>query len=697
MIAYTITAPLANWTTYQRSGSGSGTEKKQFTYGEKQNESNSGGHQDQWEGNVGADGGETYTRSGSNNGANGYRDHDQYGNGTNSYSFSEGNTAQGNGAVNWSNQASSAGGFTDNIDGANTYGNSGSNSGSSHKMAYLTAAPKGSNGNAINGLEGPAYKDGTYTAKRYYNFYTSQTTTTQSVEYNGYRVVTTTLKLAKVGTTTTQSIGSSTITLPTTTNAKSWTESTETYTKTTLTNTVVTTSTAINSYWKKTSHTIYILTVNETVAFLKNDAPLNSTNGGPTDTKAFDTFIGPTTYTHTRNAGSFMAVPVLDDSVDTSPTQEEGSYLTETYYGIEGKDATKTYYYLGWPGFPLKSVTLNVMTSTTATTETHIAYSPAKPNWGELPTTERAAWTHITKSYDFNGYKFTHFSITSTTEAYAPAASYPIPVIIQGVEYQGIGFPVIFRSGADSGSDTNTEADENGNITFSLEGGNGGAGAQAGNYYIEYVNYSAYKNNDFAVNACLKNYLAWGTLGGTTAVPKQSISINGIVSSESVYWPIVSISAGVATPKPFVSVSQKPETSKTSSTAALKTEITKYRIWGDEFFKLTSSQNSSTGTSGSTTTPIVAGGAAITLFTFDDNKFPVYRLAGGWISVPNMYIVGGFAQVGESTAVIPAGKYANTTLSDYTTYKGSSINNSYFEIKNDRSFLCRVRNHNDDY
>jgi hypothetical protein len=260
---------------------------------------------------------------------------------------------------------------------------------------------------------------------------------------------------------------------------------------------------------------------------------------------------------------------------------------------------------------------------------------------------------------------------------------------------------IILYSGTNSETYSGSSIDENYNYTYNWGGGGGGGSAQEGNYWVRYQNYTP--NQAFNYNkvgqgdAYSKLFQAWGTLGGTTATPQQSISVNGISSSESLTWPFVSIAAGVATPKPFVTVSQKPETSATSSTAATKTEITKRRIWGEEFFKMTSSQNSSTGTSGSTITPIQAGGAALTSFVFDMNwygNFPSFhntKLANGWIKPPTVFIIGGFAQTGESTALIPAGEYANTTLAEYLTFSGSSITNSYFEIQSTQSYLCNIR------
>jgi hypothetical protein len=687
MITYIITAPLASWTTYQHTGSDSNSGSRNWI-GDEAGSYDNGQNQGAFGYTVNANGGEQFTRSYSRSREAGETDNNPItGYYTNSESHSEGTTVQAGGLVNWGNAGMQAGGGSYD-GGVNTYSNSGSNSGSSHKMAFLTAAPQG-----VDGAQGPAYKDGTYTQARFYNTFYTQTTTKTTV--SNYRQTTTTQqKLAKVGTTTTQSIGTSVVTLPTTTNAKSWTETTATGVDTSWDETVVTNKTAIDSFWKKTSHTVYILGKGETAAFLKSNVEINATNGGPTDTKAFDTYSGPTTFTRTRNAGSMTQVPVIRTPYGDPPSEEpeepeEPSQTVapgiSTHYMIGGLTSNAVYYYPGWPHhFPLSSIIQQVQTSTTVNTTTFLTFGYSS-FINDSPIT-RAVWSMETKSYDFNGYPFTDVTAVSTTENFSPRATYPIPYYVNGVMFNGIGQGLNFVSRADTDSYSGSDTDGN-----NWGGGGGGAWAQAGNYWHEYFNSVYYLYRPRGMNAYSRHYLAWGTLGGTTATPRQSISVDGIASSESVTWPFVSISAGVATPKPFVTVSQKPETSATSSTAATKTEITKRRIWGEEFFKMTSSQNSSTGTSGSTITPIQAGGPAITAFELEDlwrGTFPLNTLARGWIPIPDMYIIGGIAQIGESTAIIPAGKYANTTLANFSTFQGSSIANAYFEIINDQSFIC---------
>jgi hypothetical protein len=104
---------------------------------------------------------------------------------------------------------------------------------------------------------------------------------------------------------------------------------------------------------------------------------------------------------------------------------------------------------------------------------------------------------------------------------------------------------------------------------------------------------------------------------------------------------------------------------------------------------MTSSQNSSTGTSGSTTTPIQAGGAAITSFQLGGARgFPVNQLASGWIPAPAMFVVGGIAQTNDSTAIIPPGEYANSTITAPQTFSGSSIANTYFLPKAAVTYIC---------
>lgn len=536
-------------------------------------------------------------------------------------------------------------------------------------MAFLTAAPGGGGaGSPIQGANGTT----TYSRARYFNTIALQTTT-QTTVTNNYKITTTTQeKLAKVGTTITQSVGTSVVTLPTTTNAKSWTENTTTNTTATEDATVVTTSMGIDSYWKKTAHTVYILGKGETTAFLKSNAALNATNGGPTDTAAYDPYSGPTTFTITRAAGTTSQKPVVaDTATDTGFEFGESSETIETNRWIVGANSEGVYYYPGASHhFPLSSTNITLQTGVTEFSATYEGYNDGTGQWGaNAKTTTRSAWGQTSVTYNLAGVSYTEGVPTYTQETHAQ--------------------PIV-RSGSGSYKNDGPTLDEDGNevtgITFSGAGANG-FGEQA-NYFVNFQNQGR-QNNGGGADAFYGLAYAWGTLGGTTAEPYQSISVNGIDSSESVTWPFVSISAGVQTPKPFVTVSQIPSTSETSSTAATKTEFTTRRIWGEEFAKTTSSQNSSTAASGSTITPIEAGGAAITSFQLGGARgFPVSQLAGGWIPAPAMFVVGGIAQTNDSTAIIPPGEYANSTITAPKSFSGSSIANTYFEPKAARTFIC---------
>lgn len=511
---------------------------------------------------------------------------------------------------------------------------------------YSIQGPNGGDSYTVGGYYSQDY--GPTTFSQFFRTIALQTTTQTTV--TNYNKITTTTqeKLAKVGTTITQSVGTSVVTLPTTTNAKSWTENTTTNTTATEDATVVTTSMGIDSYWKKTRHTVYILKNGETTAFLKSDVALNATNGGPTDTKAYDTFSGPTTFTITRAAGTTSEKPVVaDTATDTGFMQEEGSQTTVTIRGIAAANNTGTYFYPGWPHhFPLSSASITIQTGASESSTTQQGYTYGEGQWGaNAKTTTRSAWGETSVTYSLAGVSYTEGVPTYTQETYAQ--------------------PIV-RSGTAEGR------------TF---------GEQA-NYFVNFQN-SGRQNNGGGADAFYKLAHAWGTLGGTTATPRQSISVPEISSSESVTWPFVSISAGVATPKPFVTVSQKPPTSATSSTAATKTEITTRRIWGDEFGKSTASQNSSAAASGSTITLIQAGGAALTSFQLGGARgFPVSQLAGGWIPAPAMFVVGGIAQTNDSTAIISPGEYANSTITAPKSFSGFSIANTYFEPKSGGTFLC---------
>jgi hypothetical protein len=563
----------------------------------------------------------------------------------------------------------SRGGYIDHPESVTQYDGSGNNSEIGHVMAFLTAAPEGGGaGSPIQGGNGT----NTYSQARYFNTIALQTTTKTTVT-NNYKITTTTQeKLAKVGTTTTQSIGTSVVTLPTTTNAKSWTENTTTTTTATEDATAVTTSMGIDSYWKKTAHTVYVLGKGEATAFLKSNAALNATNGGPTDAAAYDTYSGPTTFTITRAAGTTSQKPVVaDTATDTGFEAGESSQKTVTNRWIVAANSTGIYYYPGSPHhFPLSSTNITIQTGVTEASATYEGYNGGSGQWGaNAKTTTCSAWGQTSVTYNLAGVSYTE-SIPTFTEA-----TYAQPIV---------------RSGSGSYKNDGPTLDEDGNevtgITFS-GGGKNGFGEQA-NYFVNFQNQGR-QNNGGGANAFYGLAYAWGTLGGTTAEPYQSISVDGISSSESVTWPFVSISAGVQTPKPFVTVSQIPSTSETSSTAATKTEITKRRIWGEEFFKMTSSQNSSTGTSGSTITPIQAGGAAITSFQLGGARgFPINQLAGGWIPAPAMFVVGGIAQTNDSTAIIPPGEYANSTITAPQTFSGSSIANTYFLPKAAVTYIC---------
>ncbi len=562
-------------------------------------------------------------------------------------------------------------------------------------MAQRTSPPKDSNGNDVEAAKGPqlAGDRGTafgenrfYSEDRYFNTIALRTTTQTTV--TNYNKITTTTreKLAKVGTTITQGAGTSVVTLPTTTNAKSWTENTTTNTTATEDATVVTTSMGIDSYWKKTAHTVYILKNGETTAFLKSDVALNATNGGPTDTAAYDTYSGPTTFTITRAAGTTSEKPVVaDTATDTGFIQEEGSETTVTIRGIAAANSTGTYFYPGWPGhFPLSSANITIQTGASESSTTQHGWNDGTGSWGaNAQTTTRSAWSDSSVTYSLAGVSYTEGVPTHTEE------TYDRPIVRSGTGS--------FSNDLAVGKDYYEEEIDGEWVetfsTFPIEGITGtesGANAfgESANYFVNFQN-SGRQNNGGGADAFYGLAYAWGTLGGTTATPQQSISVSGIASSESVTWPFVSISAGVQTPMPTVTVSQKPPTSATSSTAATKTEITTRRIWGDEFGKTTASQNSSTGTSGSTITPIQAGGAALTSFQLGGARgFPVSQLAGDWIPAPAMFVVGGIAQTNDSTAIISPGEYANSTITAPKSFSGSSIANTYFEPKSAGTYLC---------
>ena len=695
MIAYTITAPLANGTSavVTSSNSGSGNVTSNFyqlpTTSPNYLDFPSHSRSQSGTGNFGqttfADGKEIVTNSNSGKGAFAYGDY--FGGErslTETWSGSFGKTINAAGDYSQNNKA--AGGETsqnyDFITATRLYGDeSGSSSGSGisseagHIMAFLTAAPEGGGAGAtIQGANGTD----TYSEARYFNTIALQTTTQTTVTNYGKITTTTKGKLAKIGTTITQQIGTSVVTLPTTTNAKSWTENSTTTTTATETALMVTTSMGIDSYWKKTAHTIYILGKNESTAFLKSNVALNSTNGGPTDTAAYDTYSGPTTFTITRAAGTTSQKPVVaDTATDIGFEAGEGSETTVTNSWIVAANREGVYYYPGYPHhFPLSSSNITIQTGVTESTSTGRRYKEGAGQWGaNAPTTTRSDWGQTSVTYSLAGVSYTDGVWTYTENTYAQ------PIVRSGTNSYSNDLGV----GIEEYDDTFS--------TYSIEGvagneGGGGAFGEQANYFVNFQN-EGRQNNGGGADAFYGLAYAWGTLGGTTAEPHQSISVNGINSSESITWPFVSISAGVATPKPFVTVSQIPATSETSSTAATKTEITTRRIWGDEFFKLTSSQNSSTGTSGSTTTPIEAGGAAITSFQLGGARgFPISQLANGWIPAPAMFVVGGIAQTNDSTAIIPPGEYANSTITAPKSFSGSSIANSYFEPKAERTFIC---------
>ena len=717
MIAYTITAPLANGTTYQKTESDSGTLSKSYSEswmqitggnvgGNGQYEyapsSHSTSESRNWQGargrTINADGGEIHSQSGSNlmrlyDSFNGI---EAFGGISDLQTFQSGGrtqTIQANGAYTENGIDHYGGTWIRPEDDPRYYegdvgitsgtydnGSYSSGSGTGHVMAGGNA-PRDSNGNIVaaalyatytyNGGGGVAVP-----ASLYFGTYASQTTTKTTVT-NNYKITTTTKeKLAKVGTTITQQIGTSVVTLPTTTNAKSWTENSATATSSTETALMVTTSMGINSYWKKTAHTIYILGKGETTAFLKSNVSLNATNGGPTDTAAYDTYSGPTTFTITRAAGTTSQKPVVaDTATDIGFEQEEGSQITVTRSWIAAANSEGVYYYPGWPHhFPLSSSNITIQTGVTESTSTYHDYKDGTGQWGaNAPTTTRSAWEQTSVTYRLAGGSFTEGVWTYTEETYTQ------PIVRSGTHSYSNDLGV-------AKDYYDTEIDGEWVETFSTssiegvagnEGRGGGFGEQA-NYFVNFQN-EGRQNNGGGADAFYGLAYAWGTLGGTTATPYQSISVNGINSSESITWPFISISAGVNTPKPFVTVSQKPETSVTTTR----------RIWGDEFFKLTSSRNSSTGTSGSTTTPIVAGGAAITSFQMGGARgFPIYELANGWIPAPAMFVVGGIAQTNDSTAIISPGEYANSTITAPQSFSGSSIANSYFEPKAARTFIC---------
>jgi hypothetical protein len=673
MIAYTITAPLVDGTSYERTESGSGS-NSEVTSGPNYDayfvNTNNGGNTYR----VKADGGEEQRATG---------EHNMVGKAdpaTLSYVKADsgtiyndgGATTQANGVVNANGNTREV--YQYGFGGGEDFVNS--NSQQFHVMAYLTSAPEGGGaGYPMAGANGET----TYSEERFFNTIALQTTTKTTVTNYGKITLTTQEKLAKVGTTITQSVGTSVVTLPTTSNAKSWTENTTTNTTATEEATVVTTSRGIDSYWKKTAHTIYILGKGETTAFLKSNAALNATNGGPTDTAAYDTYSGPTTFTITRAAGTTSQKPVVADTADTSPIWPGTIRKTRTYRSIVAENLTATYYTSWGPPFQFNLPLL----SSTRIIATGVSESSSTRAFNELDgsisfgtgakTTTRSAWGETSVTYNLAGVSYTEGVPTYTQETYAQ------PIVRSG---SGSG------SGSYSGYWSNDYGEEDtGLISSSTETGANGFGEQA-NYFVNFQNQGR-QNNGGGADAFYGLAYAWGTLGGTTAEPYQSISVDGIASSESVTWPFVSISAGVQTPMPTVTVSQKPATSETSSTAATKTEATTRRIWGEEFAKTTSSQNSSTGTSGSTITPIQAGGGAITSFQLGGARgFPVNQLAGGWIPAPAMFVIGGIAQTNDSTAIIPPGEYANSTITEPKSFSGSSIANTYFEPKAAVTYIC---------
>jgi hypothetical protein len=672
MIAYTITAPLANGTSYQRteSESASGSSYNYFfmDYGNYSFSARGNNFQSY---KIDANGGEGRKNSASGNGATGYLGEDSGfdGQADDSFLYSGEAYRTPDGIETFLNidKGGYSGSFGRDQEGANgTINNSVISSGINHVMAFLTAAPIGGGAGFTNS---GAWGTQTYSEARFFNTIALQTTTKATVTNYGKITTTTQEKLAKVGTTITQSVGTSVVTLPTTTNAKSWTENKTTNTTATEDATVVTTSMGIDSYWKKTAHTVYILGKGETTAFLKSNAALNATNGGPTDTAAYDTYSGPTTFTITRVAGTTSQKPVVaDTATDIGFEAGESSQSTETLNYIAGLNSEGVYYYPGSPHhFPLSSTNITIQTGLTEFSATYERYNGGSGQWGaNAKTTTRSAWGQTAVTYNLAGVSYTDGVPTYTQETYAQ--------------------PIV-RSGSGSNSYSEGVPEEYlGTASFQEEGANG-FGEQA-NYFVNFQNQGR-QNNGGGADAFYGLAYAWGTLGGTTAEPYQSISVDGIDSSESVTWPFVSISAGVQTPKPFVTVSQIPSTSETSSTAATKTEITKRRIWGEEFFKMTSSQNSSTAASGSTITPIEAGGAALTSFQLGGARgFPVNQLASGWIPAPVMFVVGGIAQTSSSTAIIPPGEYANSTITAPQSFSGSSIANTYFEPKAARTFIC---------
>jgi hypothetical protein len=710
MIAYTITAPLANGTSYERTESGSNSffeiqtggwtvssttrddaDGKTYKIQDNGGESRSITYTNQQiiDGYVSEWGGVTFEHG---SGAGDFHETvspEGLYSATNSHGYTWTIIRQSDDAFYYENGER----VTSRVETRRQY-----DTGEGHVMATPNA-PKDSDGNTV---QEALYATYTYNggggvavpASLYFWTYASQTTTKTTVTNYGKVTTTTQEKLAKVGTTITQSVGTSVVTLPTTTNAKSWTENKTTNTTATEDATVVTTSMGIDSYWKKTAHTVYILGKGETAAFLKSDVALNATNGGPTDTAAYDTYSGPTTFTITRVAGTTSQNPVVaDTATDTGFIQEEGSETTVTIRGIAAANSTGAYFYPGWPGhFPLSSANITIQTGASESSTTQLGWNDGTGSWGaNAQTTTRSAWSDSSVTYSLAGVSYTEGVPTHTEETYAR--------------------PTV-RSGTGSFSNDlavakdyfETEIDGEWVETFSTsqiegvtgnEGGANGFGEQA-NYFVNFQNQSR-QNNGGGADAFYGLAYAWGTLGGTTATPRQSISVDGIASSESVTWPFVSISAGVQTPKPFVTVSQIPATSKTSSTAATKTEITTRRIWGEEFAKTTSSRQTAsttsgttiTGTSGSTTTPIEAGGAAITSFQLGGARgFPVSQLASGWIPSPAMFVVGGIAQANDSTAIIPPGEYANSTITAPQTFSGSSIANTYFLPKAAVTYLC---------
>jgi hypothetical protein len=53
-----------------------------------------------------------------------------------------------------------------------------------------------------------------------------------------------------------------------------------------------------------------------------------------------------------------------------------------------------------------------------------------------------------------------------------------------------------------------------------------------------------------------------------------------------------------------------------------------------------------------------------------------------------MFVVGGIAQTNDSTAIIPPGEYANSTITAPQSFSGSSIANTFFEPKAAVTYLC---------